>query len=331
MKPNIYDIANEAQVSITTVSRVINNKGNISAKTRAHVQSIMEKYNYTPNAIARGLVVNSMKTIGILTIDIRTPYYAAAAYSIEQDLYKIGYSVILCNTGGSMEENNRYIKMLEEKMVDGIILIGSVFSHKNIEENYLITNIPVILINSEFDLSHPNLYSILTDDAYGSELCVGHLNKKGHTKIVFVRDADTYSAFKKESGFINAMRSLKLQADKNSIFKTQRSLEGGGAAVDAIIKSGMEFTAIMFIDGSTAIGGLKRLQQLGYNVPNDVAITTFNDCIYSQMSQPTLTSIDNKAEMMGSLAAKMLEGLINRQNTTKSVLVKPDIVIREST
>ena len=331
MKPNIYDIANEAHVSITTVSRVINNKRNISAKTRAHVQSIMDKYNYTPNAIARGLVANSMKIIGVLTVDIRTPYYAATAYTIEQELYKIGYSVILCNTSGSMEENNRYIKMLTEKMVDGIILLGSVFSPKNIEKNHLVSNMPVILINSEFELSAPNIYTILTDEACGSELCVNHLYKKGHTKIVFVKDADTYSAFKKESGFINAMKNVKLQVDKNSVFKTQRSLEGGEAAVDAIIKSGMEFTAIMFIDGSTAIGGLKRLQQLGYNVPNDVAVTTFNDCIYSMMCQPTLTSIDNKAEMMGSLAAKMLEGLINGQNTTKSVLVKPDIIIREST
>lgn len=331
MKPNIYDIAEEAHVSITTVSRVINNKGNISAKTRARVQSIMEKHNYTPNAIARGLVANSMKTIGILTVDIRTPQYAATAFTIEQELYKIGYSAILCNTGGSLDENNRYFKILSEKMVDGIILIGSNFSSKNIEKNYLISNIPIILINSEFELSAPNIYSILTDEAYGSELCVEHLQQNGHKDIVFVKDADTYSASKKESGFVSAMKNYKLHADKNSLFRTQRSLEGGAAAVDAIIKSGIKFNAIMFIDVTTAIGGLKQLQQLGYNVPKDVAITSFNDSVYSMMCQPSLTSIDSKTDMLGSLAVKMLENLLNGQNMTKSLTVKPDIVIREST
>ncbi|HEY3425517.1 MAG TPA: LacI family DNA-binding transcriptional regulator [Negativicutes bacterium] len=331
MGVNIYDIANEAGVSITTVSRVLNNKGNVNAKTRAHVQSILDKNNYTPNAMARGLVSKSMKTIGVLTIDIRTPHYAATAYAIERELYKIGYSVILCNTGGGMEENTYYIKMLTEKKVDGIILIGSVFSQKNIEKTYIPPSLPVILLNNGLELNTQNIYSVLIDEVFGSELCVKHLYEKGHTKILFVKDDDTYSASKKESGFMETMRNIKLQVDKSSIFKTQRGLEGGTAAVDDIIKSGKEFTAIMFSDDSTAVGGLKRLQQLGYNVPKDVAITGFNNSIYAEMCQPSLTSVDNKVEMMGSLTAKLLESLINGQNTTKSVSVKPDLVPREST
>ena len=112
---NIYDVAKEAGVSIATISRVLNDPSLVSEKTRKKVEEVLLKHNYTPNAIARGLVVKSMKTIGMLTIDIRDVYYANVAYTMEHELSKNGYNVILCNTGGDVEEKAKYIKILAEK------------------------------------------------------------------------------------------------------------------------------------------------------------------------------------------------------------------------
>ena len=114
---NIYDIAKEANVSTATVSRVLNNSGKVSEKTRERVLSVVNKYSYSPNVFARGLMSASLKTIGVLTVDIRDMYYATVAYTIEQEFEKLGYSVILCNTGVNAEQKERYIAMLTEKPV----------------------------------------------------------------------------------------------------------------------------------------------------------------------------------------------------------------------
>ena len=124
---NIYDIAKEAGVSIATVSRVLNNKGTVSAATRARVEAILKQNNYTPSAIARGMVSKSMRTVAVLTVDIRVPHYARTAYTIEREFSRRGYEVILCNTGGDRGETLRYLQVVNQKQVDGIVLVGSVF------------------------------------------------------------------------------------------------------------------------------------------------------------------------------------------------------------
>ena len=108
---NIYDIAKEAGVSIATVSRVLNNKGTVSAATRARVEAILKQNNYTPSAIARGMVSKSMRTVAVLTVEFS----------------RRGYEVILCNTGGDRAETLRYLQAVNQKQVDGIVLVGSVF------------------------------------------------------------------------------------------------------------------------------------------------------------------------------------------------------------
>ena len=119
---NIYDIAKEAGVSIATVSRVLNNKGTVSAATRARVEAILKQNNYTPSAIARGMVSKSMRTVAVLTVDIRVPHYARTAYTIEREFSRRGYEVILCNTGGDRAETLRYLQVVNQKQVDGIVL-----------------------------------------------------------------------------------------------------------------------------------------------------------------------------------------------------------------
>lgn len=328
---NIYDIAKEAGVSITTVSRVVNNKDNISPKTKAKVKAVLEKYNYMPNAIARGLVRKSMKSIGILTIDIRDPHYSTTAYIIEQEFSKLGYSVILCNTGGKESENINYIKMLVERNVDGFILIGSVFNDDMIKSSLLshADNIPIVLVNGFLGIE--NTYSVLVDDFYGISLCVDHLVEKNHKDIVYVKDSNTYSADQKKEGFISAMNKHGLKIDDNSIITVERGLEGGYEAIEKFISLNKNFSAIVFGEDITAIGGIKKLRELGKSIPDDVAITGFNNSIFAKCSIPELTTVDNKVETVGSLSVKLLNDLIENNNATSNILIRPELIVRKST
>lgn len=327
---NIYDIAKEAGVSITTVSRVLNNKENISKKTKDKVEYILKKYNYTPNAIARGLVAKSMKSIGVVTTNIKDIHHANSAYIIEREFNKLGYNVILCNTGDKTDESINYIKMLSERNIDGIILMGSVFSNDVVKSSIAscIKNIPLVLQNGLLDIE--NTYSVLVDDAYGITLCVDHLFEKGHSDIVYVKDSDTYSANQKKDGFIIGMNKHGLKIDDNSIITTKYGLDGGYEAVEKLMQLNKKFSAIVFGEDITAIGAIKKLRELNLNVPEDVAITGFNNSTFARCCYPELTSVDNKVETTSSLSVKLLNDLIEKKNVTSNILVRPDLVIRQS-
>ncbi|MDF2522415.1 MAG: degA [Clostridiales bacterium] len=328
---NIYDIAKQANTSVTTVSRVLNNKTNVSAKTRKRVQDVLEKYDYTPNAMARALVAKTMKTIGVLTIDVRDPHYASTAYTIEQEFRKLGYNVILCNTGNSKEEKSDYIRVLSEKNVDGIILIGSIFNDKDIESSvssYFAKN-PVVLANGW--LENENTYSVLVDDSYGISLCVEHLYNNGHRNILYVKDSSTYSADQKVYGYLTSMSKYNLPVDEDSIAHVERGLIGGYSAIESFINSKKEFTAVIFGEDITAIGGIKKLNEMNLKVPDNVAITGFNNSIFAECSNPELTSVDNKVEVVGTLSVRMLHDLMENKNLSRSILIRPDLKVRKST
>jgi LacI family transcriptional regulator len=327
---NIYDIAREAGVSITTVSRVINNKQNISAKTRVNVENILKKHDYTPNAFARGLMSSSIKTIGVMTVDIRKQHYAHTAFTIEQEFSKLGYNVILCNTGGKTAESINYFKMLIEKKVDGIILIGSIFNDQQVKKYVAkhVKDLPIVLANGHLDVS--NSYSVLVDDFHGIYRCVEHLKQKRHTKIVYVKDLETYSAERKKEGFISAMNQHGLMFNDMSIIEAVHGLAGGYEAVEKLIASGKEFSAIIFGEDITAVGGIKKLKEIGRRVPEDVAVTGFDNSIFAKCCEPELTSVDNKVEVVASLSVTMLHDLIEKKSVS-SIMIQPDLIIRQST
>ena len=152
---NIYDVSERAGVSIATVSRVLNGNPNVSEKTRNRVLEIMDELGYTPNVFARGLGLNTMKTVGIMCSDSSDPYLANAIYYLERELRSHGYDSILCCTGTSLENKRQYFELLLSKRVDAMILAGSKFIEMKEEDNsYIIEaakDLPVMLVNGFLD------------------------------------------------------------------------------------------------------------------------------------------------------------------------------------
>lgn len=328
---NIYDVAEEAGVSIATVSRVLNDPSRVSEKTRKKVEDVLVKYNYTPNAIARGLVVKSMKTIGVLTIDIRDTYYANVAYTIEHEFSKLGYNVILCNTGGDAEEKIRYMRILSEKKVDGLILVGSVFKDRRIDKFIasIGQNMPVVIVNGFTDA--PNIYSIICDDSYGVSICVDYLFRQGHREIVYLKDADSFSAQLKLDGFKSGMEKNGLKVSPDCILNTERGIPGGAGAVEQLFNAGTPFSAIITGEDITAVGAVKKLKEYGKKVPEDISVIGFNNSVIANCCDPDLTSVDNKMENMGIGAARILGDVLEGRNVPYKTVITPDLVIRKST
>lgn len=328
---NIYDIAKEAGVSISTVSRVLNDKGYVSEKTKARIQEVLKKNKYQPSAIARGLVSGTMKNVAIVTVDVRHPHYAMTTFIMEQKLTGLGYMVLVCNTGSRKEECMKYIRMLSRNQVEGVILVGSEFNDlcdpKELGE--LLPEKPIVMANGELKL--PNVQSVLVDEGYGVQLAVQHLYDKGHRNIAFVMDVKKDAGIRKRDGFLRKMKQLGYDDAAERILYTKYGAGGGEEAAKKIVGGSRRFDAVIFTEDLTAVYAMNALQNMGYRIPEDVAVVGCNNSEYSRISNPPLTTINNKGELLSELSVQLLENLMTGKSEKASLIIRPELAVRQTT
>lgn len=324
---NIYDIAKEAGVSIATVSRVINNKGYVSDKTRKKIESVMAKSEYQPSAIARGLASGSMKTIAIFVIDVRVPHYATTSFTMERMLTDLGYLVYICNTGEDLVDWKRYLQIVSERKVDGIILTGSIYNQ--LENEAILdqfSQIPIVMANGR--MKRENVKSVLVDEGYGMELAAEHLFSRGHTKLAYVMDKPTEAAERKKNGFVRQMAVLGVMDAVRHVYRTEYGLEAGAKIATELFRKG--YDGIVFGEDLTAVGAMNALTREGVRIPEGVAIIGCNNSEYSYVCNPSLTSVNNKAGVLSELTVRLLVDLLNQKEETAEMVVIPELVVRES-
>ena len=328
---NIYDIAREAGVSIATISRVLNGSPKVKESTRTRIERILEKHHYSPSAFARGMVYGSMHTIGVLTVDVRDLYFGTVTHAIEQAFSRSGYTTVLCNTGGIPERQLHYLELLTTKKVDGIILVGSYFDNRELEEaiRHVAARIPVIMLNR--DLQGDNIWSVVCDEAQGISACVAHLSALGHRDIIYIRDTTTFSAMRKLSGFRRGMESAGLENAEAAVIETGKGIEGGINGVLRAAERGVPFSAVVTGDDVCAAGVIKGLKKLGRIPGRDVSVTGFNDSLLARSTDPELSSVNSRPEEMGETAVSILSRVLEGEDPPKITLVRPELVLREST
>lgn len=325
---NIYDIAKEAGVSITTVSRVINKKGYVSEKTRKKIQDVLDRNEYQPSGIARGLATGSMKTVAIVVVDVRVPHYALTSYIMEQKLSEEGYMVLVCNTGEEEEDCRKYLRMLAQRQVDGIILVGSIFNRLCDDETLnLLSNIPIVMANGKID--RENIYGVLVDEAYGMELATAHLYKTGRRKLAYVIDKYTNAADRKLEGYIREMKRLGYENPEKDVYRTPYGLEGG-AQIAGILKE-KKYDGVVFGEDLTAVGAMNEWRNQGIKIPEEIALIGCNNSEYSYICNPPLTTVNNKGEVLSELTVQMLLDVLSKKKELASLVVLPELVIRETT
>ena len=325
----MQDIADLAGVSIATVSRVLNQPEKVKPETRQKVQRILEQTNFVANAVARGLVVNSMKTIGILTVDIRDLYFSKVIYTLERQFTESGYNVLLSNTGGEVGEKKKYLRVMLEKQVDGLILVGSVFKEPTGNKHILEAShsIPVVLINGH--LAGENIYSVVCDDAHGVKQAVNYLVAQGREDIYYFTDTKSASGLAKVDGFVEAMREHGL--DEQNIIEVSRDLDGGVEGIQQLMAEKRKVSAVICGEDLTAIGAMKALTAFGLKIPEDVGVIGYNNSILAETASPALTSVDNLAAAMARQAVELLVNRLQGKQVSHKIVLTPTLVIREST
>lgn len=334
----IYDIAREAGVSASTVSRVINNKPGIKEETRKKIQKLLEEYDYTPDVAARGLVMQASRFIGILIEDIRVSHHTETVYVIEREMTRRGYTCITFSTGAEPERKARYIEILEQRRVQGVILIGSMFGAPEVQQSVHrhLAQIPVVLVNGEMDL--PNAYSVLSDEERGIEDCVALLAGAGRRRLAYLMDVVTPSNVKKQRGFFTGLYRCGISAQKEQVFTAlnggtgpQEGIARGREAAGAMLHAMPEVNGVVCATDLLAIGCLRELQARGIDVPAQIAVTGVDNTLYGQLCTPELTTLDNRLVDVSLAAARMLLDVMEGNPVNHTLMVPTKIIERGST
>ncbi|MGN1147895.1 MAG: LacI family DNA-binding transcriptional regulator [Lachnospiraceae bacterium] len=332
----IYDISEKAGVSIATVSRVLNGSSNVSEKTKKKVLDVINQYEYTPNAFARGLGLNTMKTIGVMCADSSDLYLAKAVYYIEQKLRANGYDSILCCTGYDLETKENCMDLLISKKVDSIILVGSNFIYeKDTDNKYILdaaSQVPVMLLNASFDA--PNVYSIVSDDYTSIYEATRQMIASGVKDILYFYNSTSYSGKKKLAGYRAAMEEAGLLKSGNLMQFYMGSHEDIHAMSDQLMKiksKGLFFNGVIAADDNLAMGAMKYALAAGLRVPEELSIIGYNNSLLATCCNPELTSIDNKLETLCQHLITTLMGLLSGKEMPKKTVFSGEIIRRGTT
>lgn len=319
---NIYDIAKKTDLSIATVSRVINNKGNVSEKTKQKVASAIGELNYIPNAMAQGLACNFSKTVAVLVPDAKS-HFSVAISVLENKLESVGYDVMLYCTGKDQQDMDGYIKRAIYKKADAIILVGSLFADffNGTNQNMLP---PLILINGpDTDVG----YNVICDEQRGMFDAVLDAYAEGKRRFAYVYDVDTLGGRRKREGFEYAIKHLKLPTTDYIVSKADTADKMDTVVADIKLSK----TQIAFCSDDTCAALLmQHLHKADVAIPDDVCVVGFNNNALCGWLYPTLTSIDNRLPELCATAVDTLKDIFENKPREKVTKLSCKLIRRET-
>lgn len=323
----IKDVAKLSGVSVATVSRVLHNLSGYSERTKSKVMQAVEELGYRPNAIARGLINKRTQTIGVLFPDVSSNFSSDILYGIEEKANEHMFSVIVCNTARNGERTMKYLQVLREKQVDGVI-VSSQYLNDAYETELMSMNMPVVLINTasrRFQIPHVKI-----DDCQAAYDATAYLIDKGHREIAMIsgdRD-DPLAGATRLAGYRQALGDHGLTYDDNKVAFGDFRFEGGRAAMKQLLESAPPFTAVFAASDEMAVGAMGVAYESGIRIPEELSIIGFDDLQSARMSIPPLTTVHQPLQRMGSQAAEMLIGLTEESGEATSKIAEHRIVER---
>jgi len=332
LRITIKDVAKLANVSISTVSRVMNNPIAVQEEKRIRVQAAIEELNFEPNSFARGLINNRSHTIGVLIPDILNPYYSGVIRGMEDAAKSLDYALIICNTDRDEQRTLSYLHNFRNKHIDGILYTSDFMRpsyYKEIDQYHM----PVVLVSTE-SKEYP-LSSIMIDDEKGAFDAVTYLIALGHNNIAFLGFTlpDPITGEKRYRGFKRALREGNIYDQcKEYIAFANNWFEEAYRSVAQLMQKHPQITAIFACSDEFAMAAIAYLHDNNLQVPKNVSVVGFDNVRMSWMVTPRLTTIAQPMYDIGYKAVLLLHNqLTNVYNSPTQIILPHELVIREST
>ena len=320
-------VAQKAGVSPSTVSRILNGTAQVSEEKQALVKAVIEELGFRPDPAARSLAGGRTMSIGVLTQFIDSPYYGEALRGIEDELHKANYVPLFVSGHWNEDEEKNRLFMLQERKVDGIIVLTGKLADETLIE--MAAKIPVVVTGRR--LSGTGLFSIDFDNSEGASLAVRHLHALGHRRVAFISGPlDHPDAAQRLQGYRAEVNLRGMEIDEDLVEVSDYQEAGGFRAMNNLLSARVQFTAVIAANDQMAYGARLALHRSGLRVPEDVSLIGFDDLPHSAFTLPPLTSVRQSVYEIGASAAKAMFDLLNKKNPP-SRLVEAELVVREST
>ena len=327
----IIEVAEMAGVAISTVSRVINKKGGVSKDLETKVLEAIEKLNYRPNAAARALKVKSTKSLGLVIPSIENPVFPPLVKIIEDTATRYGFSTILCNSDGLLEEEAHYLELLTNKQVDGIILNAIGDYHEKFGEVRK-AGVPIIILGRHIEGFPATCVTV--DNYQGAYTATQHLTETGMKRIAFLFGyLEATSAINDRFvGYKQALMDCGIGFNEALVAHGDRSFEGGAVATQELLHRNVNFDAVFASNDLMALGCIKKLLDCHIRVPDDVSVMGYDDIPVSSIFIPSLSTVRAPNPLFGKEAVKMILRIIySKKDNLNEVKFQPELVIRQST
>ncbi|TFE00892.1 catabolite control protein A [Jeotgalibacillus salarius] len=331
MNITIYDVAREANVSMATVSRVVNGNPNVKPATRKKVLEVIERLGYRPNAVARGLASKKTTTVGVIIPDISNIFFAELARGIEDIATMYKYNIILSNSDQNEEKELHLLNTMLGKQVDGIVFMGGNITQDHVAE-FQRSPVPVVIAGS---VEESNQTPSVNIDYYQASVdAVTSLIEKGHKDVAFVSGPfhDTINRAMKLEGYKAALENNDLSYNEDFVFEGDYTYDSGLDAWAKLRQLERKPSAIFVGNDEMALGVVHGAQDEGLSIPNDVEVISFDNTKLALMVRPQLTSVVQPLYDIGAVAMRLLTKLMNKESIDDQTVVLPHrIEERQST
>ena len=328
--PTIRDVARRAGVAPITVSRVINSSGYVSERTRQRVEEAILELKYVPNALAQGLRFNRTNVIALVLSDITNPFWTTVARGTEDAASEENFSVILCNTDENVIKQDKYVRLLLQRQVDGFLLVPS---QATVESISLIQQQQVPLVILDRQVSGVSADVVRGDSEGGAYDLTCYLIGLGHRRIAILSGPKTAStSTQRVAGYERAFAEAGLKVDPKLVSYGKFHQDSGYERTREILKRSRRPTALFAGNNFIAIGVMKALYEGGVRVPEDMSVVAFDDLPLGLLVQPFLTVVAQPAYDMGYRATKLLLKRITHPDETspEEIVLPTQLLVRQS-
>lgn len=319
MALTIEDIAREAKVSKATVSRVMNKTKAVSPELAKRVTDVIEKNNFKPNELARGLVTSKTNTIGIILSDISNPVFGSLTKGVNHYCQRKGYTVLVCESGGEKEKEIELLEKLADKKIDGVLFAG-VDVDAELVQTMKEKPYPVVLVTNETTCGPDVMPTVVHDNVNAAKDAVNFLIENGHQKIAFISGPENdYSSGKKRiQGYEEALKINKIPFKESYVEHGKFTFDSGFQCMKRLYEENNDLpTAVMACSDLMAIGAVQYLKTVNLKVPEDISIMGFDDSELAMYSDPALSTVRISYADEGEKAAKELLKLIRSSTEAK--------------
>ncbi|MDD7593120.1 MAG: LacI family DNA-binding transcriptional regulator [Peptoniphilaceae bacterium] len=328
MRTTLRDIAKASNVSVTTVSLVLNGKANeISEATQKRVLAAARKLEYTPNLAARGLQKASSNLLLLLVPDLENTFYTSIARHAVSHALTLGYLLILASLPQDQKEEERLLKMVKGGLFEGMLILSRKFAAIR-DEASKDENIPYVMLDEDIeDETKPSL--ITGDNESGGYLVGDYLCELGHRRIAFLTGPnDTPNSMRRLSGAVKAINDRGYEVNPRFIFEGDYSAQSGYQMMAQIMKN--KPSALFCFNDFMAYGFLRACKENGVQVPHDISVVGYDALVLRSFLIPELTTVDQHAEEIGKIGVEKLIGLI-QTHEKETILIQPSLIIGETT